>query len=116
MTQMIKSLEELQSIIIFETDHYDVPLKGLARIGKQIYSFESNKIDEYGYPVEYKLTLLTGRSKRKALFAKWWFEFCIGTYWSRDRKTRNYHPNRSRLLRCLLWRVFYGFWPPRVRK
>ncbi len=101
-------LEEFERQIIFETNHWDRPLSGLARIDGQLYSFEASQWEEHEvYPVDYRVVPLHGYARFKALLDKRWFEFCIGTYWSYDRSTRDYHPSRPRWLNRLLWWLFY---------
>jgi len=102
------SLDELSPHIIFEENHFDGPISGLCRISGQLHYFGVAHWDEDElYPLEYRTTPLYGFRKFKALADKRWFEFCIGTYWSYDRKSRDYHPKRPRWLRQLLWMVFY---------
>lgn len=92
---------------VWVSNHYDVHLSGLCRMGNTLFWFET-KIEGDYEKITCDIFMLSFWEEMKLKFRKFSFERMVGTHWSYDKKNKTvFHYRKPQWLSKLLFKLYY---------
>jgi hypothetical protein len=96
---------------VWISNHYDVHISGLCKMGNTLFWFETKNHQEYFYDEEQLVCdvyMLSFWEEAKLRMRKFFFEQMVGFHWSYPkRKNNHFHYRKPEWLYKLLFKLYY---------
>lgn len=92
---------------VWVSNHYNVHLSGLCKMGNTLFWFETRILDDYEN-IECDIYMLSFWEEMKLRFRKFSFERMVGNHWSYDKKNKtNFYYRKPQWLSKILFKLYY---------